>query len=61
MVIIILLVLNLNKGVGMASYSLKDVDNRLWKEVKILAIRKGMTIQGLIVELLEKAVKQQKK
>ena len=41
----------------MASYTLKGVNNKLWKEVKILAIRKGMTIQELIVELLEKAVK----
>jgi predicted DNA-binding ribbon-helix-helix protein len=41
----------------MASYNLKDVDNKLWKEVKILAIRRGLTIQELIVELLEKAVK----
>ena len=41
----------------MASYNLKDVDDRLWKEVKILAIKKGKTIQQLIVELLEKAVK----
>ncbi len=45
----------------MASYTLKGVDNKLWKEVKILAIKKGTTIQELIVELLEKAVKQQKK
>ncbi len=41
----------------MASYSLKGVDNKLWKEVKILAIKKGVTIQELIVELLEEAVK----
>ena len=42
----------------MASYNLKDVDEKLWKEVKILAIKKGVTIQQLIVELLEKAVKE---
>ena len=41
----------------MASYNLKDVDDKLWKEVKILAIKKGVTIQELIVELLKKAVK----
>jgi len=51
----------LKKEVFMASYTLKGVDNKLWKEVKILAIKKGTTIQELIVELLEKAVKQQKK
>jgi predicted DNA-binding ribbon-helix-helix protein len=42
----------------MASYNLKGVDDKLWKEVKILAIRKGLTIQELIVELLEKAVRE---
>ena len=41
----------------MAAYTLKDVDDKLWKEVKILAIKKGVTIQNLIIELLEKAVK----
>ena len=41
----------------MASYNLKNVDNRLWKKVKILAIQKGVTIQELIIELLEKAVR----
>ena len=44
----------------MASYNLKDVNDKLWKEVKILAIKKGVTIQELIVELLEKAVKEYK-
>jgi hypothetical protein len=41
----------------MASYILKDVDPKLWKEVKILAIKKGMTIKELIIGLLEEAVK----
>jgi hypothetical protein len=44
----------------MASYNLKDVNDKLWKEVKILAIKKGVTIQELIVELLEKAIKEYK-
>ena len=44
----------------MASYNLKDVNDKLWKEVKILAIKKGVTIQELIIELLEKAVKEYK-
>ena len=44
----------------MASYNLKDVDDKLWQEVKILAIKKKMTIQNLIVELLEKAVREYK-
>jgi hypothetical protein len=44
----------------MASYNLKDVNDKLWKEVKILAIKKGVTIQELIVDLLEKAVKEYK-
>jgi len=44
----------------MAAYTLKGVDNKLWKEIKILAIKKGVTIQELIVELLEKAVKEYK-
>ena len=42
----------------MAIYNLKNVDDKLWQEVKILAIRKRVTIQELIVELLEKAVKE---
>jgi predicted DNA-binding ribbon-helix-helix protein len=49
--------MNIYQGGVMASYNLKDVDNKLWKEVKILAIKKGLTIQELIVDLLEKAVK----
>ena len=44
----------------MASYNLKDVNDKLWKEIKILAIKKGVTIQELIVDLLEKAVKEYK-
>jgi hypothetical protein len=43
----------------MAAYNLKDVDDKLWKEVKILAIKKGVTIQELIIELLKKAIKNQ--
>lgn len=42
----------------MASYNLKDVDSKLWKEVKILAIKKGITINELIIELLKRAVKE---
>jgi macrodomain Ter protein organizer (MatP/YcbG family) len=57
MMINIILILIFNREVYVSSYQLKDVDDKLWKEVKILAIRKGMTIQELIVELLEKAVK----
>jgi len=41
----------------MAAYNLKNVDDKLWKEVKILAIKKGITINELIIELLEKAIK----
>jgi predicted DNA-binding ribbon-helix-helix protein len=44
----------------MTSYNMKGIDNKLWKEVKILAIKKGVTIQELIVELLEKAIKEYK-
>ena len=44
----------------MASYNLKDVNDKLWKEVKILAIKKGVTIQELIVGLLEKAIREHK-
>ena len=42
----------------MAAYTIKDVDDKLWQEVKILAIRKKMTINELIIELLKKAVKE---
>ena len=41
----------------MASYTLKNVDNNLWKQVKKLAIDKGLTIQALIVKLLQRAIK----
>ena len=44
----------------MANYNLRGVSDKLWKEVKILAIKKGVTIQNLIVELLEKAVREHK-
>ena len=44
----------------MASYNLKDVNDKLLKELKILVIKKGVTIQELIIELLEKAVKEYK-
>jgi hypothetical protein len=44
----------------MKSYILKDVNPKLWQEVKILAIKKQTTIRGLIIELLEKAVREHK-
>lgn len=41
----------------MASYTLKNVSDKLWKSVKKLAIDKGVTIQALIVDLLKEAIK----
>ena len=45
------------REVYMKSYILKNVDPKLWQEVKILAIKKRTTIRELIIELLEQAVK----
>jgi hypothetical protein len=42
----------------MKSYILKNVNPKLWQEVKILAIKKRTTIRELIIELLEKAVRE---
>lgn len=44
----------------MKSYILKNVNPELWQEVKILAIKKRTTIRELIIELLEKAVREYK-
>lgn len=41
----------------MAAYTLKDVDDKLWRKVKSLAALRGMTIKELILDLLEKEVK----
>ena len=44
----------------MGSYTLKDVDDKLWRKVKSLAALRGMTIKELILDLLEKEVKKGK-
>ncbi len=44
----------------MAAYTLKEVDDKLWRKVKSLAALRGMTIKELILGLLEKEVKKGK-
>ncbi len=41
----------------MGSYTLKEVDDKLWRKVKALAALRGMTIKELILDLLEREVK----
>lgn len=41
----------------MAAYTLKEVDDKLWRKVKSLAALRGITIKELILDLLEKEVK----
>jgi hypothetical protein len=45
----------------MADYILKEIDDKLWREIKALAALRGKTIKGLIIELLEKEVRKLKK
>lgn len=40
----------------MAHYTLKNVDSKLWREVKILVAKKGITIKQLIINLLIKEI-----
>jgi predicted DNA-binding ribbon-helix-helix protein len=44
-------------GENVGSYTLKEVDDKLWRKVKSLAALRGMTIKDLIIDLLEKEVK----
>ena len=44
----------------MAAYTLKEVDDKLWRKVKSIAALRGITIKDLIIELLEKEVKKGK-
>jgi len=44
-------------GENVGSYTLKEVDDKLWRKVKSLAALRGMTIKELILDLLEKEVK----
>ena len=47
-------------GENVGSYTLKEVDDKLWRQVKSLAALRGMTIKELILDLLEKEVKKGK-
>jgi len=40
-----------------AAYTLKEVDDKLWRKVKAVAALRGKSIKDLIIELLEKEVK----
>jgi hypothetical protein len=40
-------------------YILRNMDPKLWQQVKMLAVKKGITIRELILELLKREVKNQ--
>lgn len=40
----------------MAAYTLKGVDDALWKRVKVYAAQNGVTVRDLILTMLGKAV-----
>ena len=44
----------------MTDYTLKKIDSKFWREVKILAAKRETTIKQLIIDLLKKAVKREK-
>jgi len=44
-------------GEKVAAYTLKEVDDKLWRKVKAVAALRGKSIKDLIIELLEKEVK----
>ena len=41
----------------MASYTLRGLDDEFWRQVKIIAATKRITIRDLIIKLLEKEIK----
>jgi hypothetical protein len=45
----------------MADYILKDVDDKLWREVKAVAALQGISIKNLIIKLLQKETKKLKR
>ncbi len=45
----------------MAAYTLRNIDDDLWAEVKSLAALKRMSIKEFILTLLEQAVQENKK
>lgn len=42
----------------MATYTLRDVDERLWSKVKELAAIRGVSIKQLIIDLLRREVEE---
>ena len=42
----------------MASYTLRKIDDQLWRQVKSLAALKGKTLKDFILDLLRQAVKE---
>ncbi len=42
----------------MASYTIKNIDDNLWRKVKELAAMRGITIRQLIVDLLRREVEE---
>ena len=49
------------KGLVMADYILKGIDDKRWREVKAIAALQGMTVKDLIIKLREKETKKLKK
>ena len=44
----------------MKAYLLKNIDEKLWKAIKKLAVDKDTTIKGLIVMAFERYIKENK-
>ena len=42
----------------MATYTIRDVDDRLWSKVKELAATRGISIKQLIIDLLRREVEE---
>lgn len=45
----------------MASYILRGIEDKLWREVKAVAALQGMSVKDLIIKLLEKETQKLKK
>ena len=46
---------------GVVQYRLRDVPGPIWKELKKMAIDKELSINGLLIELIQAAVEKHRK
>ena len=42
----------------MAAYTIREIDDELWRKVKALAALRGLSIKDFIIDLLKKEVKE---